>query len=396
MGVRLGRAVWAELIDQMVAQKRRLVEFSEYESDTRPNPPATEEQLRAAEDRLGRSLDPQHRELLSVANGWEHFFISYSLLGTDDIGAGRRWEFGIEQTREWFEYEEWAEEIGAAHDSSQYHLVIENDNGYSGTLYLFVGQAHRLATGAGVPLPNDDTYPDLYTYLRRELDAMVAFADQSELGEYSQPWWGRNLRTDPPTIAEIVAKIDELIRIGDPTPPWPTPLGPILRPGATDAELDTLDRHLGGTLHPEHRALLAASNGLSTPYWRIGDILSADDIRDGTRWREAIARKQIHEERRNSEQLHNYRVSGLPDPEPPASVEDRIQRIPATPFAIAGGDDLYGVDTRDGYVRDLLMDSTVTTGAHRSSAGPVRTHLLASCCDLWWHVGGPAEPEQEP
>ncbi|MEV6767944.1 SMI1/KNR4 family protein [Nocardia sp. NPDC051030] len=392
MGVQLGRAVWAELIEQMVAQKRRLGEFCDYESDTRPNPPATEEQLRAAEDRLGRSLDPQHRELLSLINGWEHFFISYNLLGTDDIGAGRRWEFGIDQTREWFEDEEWAEQIGAAHDPSQYHLVIENDNGYGGTLYLFVGQAQRLATGAGVPLPNEETYPDLYTYLRRELDAMVASADQAELGEYSEPWWGRSLRTDPPTIAEILAKIEELIRIGDPTPPWPAPLGPILRPGASEAELDALDRHLGGTLHPEHRALLAASNGLSTPYWGIGDILSAEDIRDGIRWRDAVARKQIHEERRHLDQVHNYRVSGLCEPERPASVEERIQRIPAVPFAIAGGDDLYGVDTRDGYVRDLLMDSTVTTGAHRSSSGAVRAHLLHSCHSLWWHVGRPTDP----
>lgn len=257
---------------------------------------------------------------------------------------------------------------------------------------MFVGQAQRLATGAGVPLPNEGTYPDLYTYLRRELDTMVLFADQAELGEYSEPWWGRNLRNDPPTIAEIVAKIEELIRIGDPTPPWPTPLGPILRPGVTETELDALDRHLGGALHPEHRALLAVSNGLSTPYWGIGDILSAEEIRDGSRWRDSVGRKQIHEERRYLDQIHSYRAASLPEPESPAAVEERIQRIPAVPFAIAGNDTLYGVDTRDGYVRDLLMDSTVATGAHHTSAGAVRAHLLHSCYRLWFHVGCPSGP----
>ncbi|WP_194818978.1 SMI1/KNR4 family protein [Nocardia sp. XZ_19_385] len=383
MGAAVGQEAWQELIGRMVVQKRRLVEFREYESDTRPNPGASEERLRAAELRLGRPLDPQYRELLAVADGWDYFDLSYSLLGTEDIGAGARWASGLMQADIWFDDEEWAEEVGAPNDPAQYQLVVENDIGYAGNIFLFAGQATRLVTGAAVPLPPEMTYPDLFSFFSAELDSMIAEADQATLGEYSEPWWGRNLRTHPPTLAEIVAKIAELHAIGRPDTPPP------LHPGATDYELALLHRNLGGCLHPEHRELLSVSNGLSTPYHGVGDILSVQEILDGARWRDMLARKQIEDDRCYRDQVLYRRDSDLPDPEPLAPVAERIGYIPAVPFAISGSDP-QGIDTRDGHVRDLLMDVTVSRGAHRTSAGTVRAHLLHACWRIWWEIGCPS------
>lgn len=370
----VGREAWEELIGRMVAQKRRLVEFEEYETDSTPNAGATEEQLVAAEGRLGRPLDPQHRELLSVTDGWHHFTISYSLLGTGDLGVGHRWEFGVEQAEMWFD-DRWAEEIGADNDPSLYHLVVENDNGYSNNLYLFAGAATALATGAALPLPNESSYPDLYSYFLDQLDHMTTGADTATLGRFSEPWSGRNLRTDPPSIREIVAEIGELSMVADPD------AGSALRPGATDAELDALDRFVGGVLHPEHRELLAAANGLSTPYYCLGDVLSTREITDGARWRDMLARKQFEEDWYCRDENLGDRGVG-----PALSVAARITTIPAVPFAISGTDPI-GVDTRDGFVRDLLADVTVSAGPHSSSEGTVRNHLLHACWSLWWRVG---------
>ncbi len=384
MGRELGRAVWEELIGQLVAQKRRLVEFEEYETDSRPNPGASEEQLRAVEDRLGYSLDPQYRELLSVADGWHHFFITYSLLGTDDIGVGPRWETGVELAEMWFD-DRWADDVGAANDPTQYQLVVENDNDYSGNVYLFVGQARAMATGTAVPLPNDESrHQDLYSYFLAELDMMTTFADRATLGRHSEPWWGRNLRTDPPSIGEIVAKIGELMAIGDPG------AAPALRAGATDAELDELDRHLGGGLHPAHRELLRASNGLSTPiFYCVGDVLSTREIIGGARWRDMLVDRQVYEDRQHEAQVSNHRAAGLPEPETPAPVAERVTSISATPFAVSG-DRPYGIGTSDGLVRDLLTACADPDGLDRSAEGTVRDYLLHACSRLWWHVGQPA------
>ncbi|RDI65109.1 SMI1/KNR4 family protein [Nocardia pseudobrasiliensis] len=366
MGEPLGREAWQELVGCMVEQKRRLRIYDEYESDTAPNPGATEARLRAAEARLGRPLDPQYRELLSVADGWQDFHITYTLLGTDEIGRGLRWESGLANAEIWFD------------DPARYQLVIENDNGYLGTIFLDGGSV--------VSLPPDETYPDLYTYFLHELESMTVTADQAILGDYSEPWWGRSLRGDPPTIAEIVAKVVELTQIVEPTRPSP------LRPGAAPAELSALDRDLGGALDPEHRELLAVSNGLSTPTWGLGDVLSSVEIRDGARWREALVQRQFEEDRSHRERLSSHRSCLLPDPEEPAPVLQRIGLIPAVPFAVTPVA-LYGVDVRDGRVRDLLRDPSIARpGDSRSSEGTVREHLLRGCWHLWWDLGHPAGP----
>ncbi|MEV6279669.1 SMI1/KNR4 family protein [Nocardia sp. NPDC051832] len=367
MGVQ-GRAVWEALIGDLVAQKRRLVSFRSYESDTMPNPGATEEQLCAAESRLGRPLDPQYRELLSVADGWDHFWISYSLLGTADICSGPRWEAGLMQAGIWFEENDWVDEIGAPNDPASFQLVVENDNGYSGNVFLFVGAAPELPAGAAVPLPPEMAHPDLYTYFRAELAGATAEADQLALGEYSEPWRGRNIREDPPSMAEIVAKIAELIRLGNPGGPAP------LRGGATASELDALDRELPGGLDPEHRELLWVSDGLSTPHWGLGEVLSVRDLRDGVRWREELARRQIDEDHR--------RALGVAEAAP---LGERVGHLPAVPFAVSPST-FYGVDSADGCVRDLLHDGDYYAkyGTRPLLGRTVREHLLKGCWDLWW------------
>ncbi|WP_280397245.1 SMI1/KNR4 family protein [Nocardia carnea] len=180
MGTPVGREAWQDLIQRFVAQRRRLLAACENEEATSPNPGATESQLLMAERRLGRPLDPQYRELLSVADGWDYFYLFFSLLGTAELGAGSRWESASESAEIWFEDAEWGEEIGGPDDGSVYQPLVVSDNGYSSTAFLLAGAADRLPAGAVIPLPPESTYPDLYSYLANELDEIIRHATYTD------------------------------------------------------------------------------------------------------------------------------------------------------------------------------------------------------------------------
>ena len=56
-----------------------------------PNPPASEEQVRAVEKQLGVEVDPDLADFLRTANGWSAFCHCFDLFGSDDFGSGPRW-----------------------------------------------------------------------------------------------------------------------------------------------------------------------------------------------------------------------------------------------------------------------------------------------------------------
>lgn len=59
-----------ELINGFVTEMRRRASVDADFALTVPNPGASEADLEAAEHRLGHRLDPDHRALLQVADGW--------------------------------------------------------------------------------------------------------------------------------------------------------------------------------------------------------------------------------------------------------------------------------------------------------------------------------------
>src|SRR5690606_14291605 len=88
---------WDALIGHAYLARNKLVDIAPHVyAPTVPNLHATPEQLATAEDRLGHPLDPLLRALLGDANGWPQFPWDTDWLGTDDIGQGRRWQFGLE------------------------------------------------------------------------------------------------------------------------------------------------------------------------------------------------------------------------------------------------------------------------------------------------------------
>ncbi|MCP2166582.1 SMI1/KNR4 family protein [Goodfellowiella coeruleoviolacea] len=83
---------WPDLIAEMGLLRRRVHEVNDIHPFTIPHFAATQNQIVAAERRLGDALDPQHRDFLSYANGWPEFYLGSTLLSTEQLGQGQTWE----------------------------------------------------------------------------------------------------------------------------------------------------------------------------------------------------------------------------------------------------------------------------------------------------------------
>ncbi|WP_194819882.1 hypothetical protein [Nocardia sp. XZ_19_385] len=259
MGEPVGLAAWQELIDRFIEQRERYAPTGGGPF-TFPNPGAEEAQLRAAEARLGDALDPQHRELLSVANGWDRYLGTSGLLGTDDLGAGPRWAGGLDEADRWFRQSRTGAELGVANEPAAFRMIGDHEPGNSGSsIYLYVGDEPAVATGTTVGLPEKLPYPDLYSYLRTQLTGLHAAVPGPAL------WSG--------PIAETVAALaavpaDVLVdTIADTLEPW-------WRRG-------TCAKALTGRMSPSRAArlfeLLRANPSRSGPAGAILELLVATD-----------------------------------------------------------------------------------------------------------------------
>lgn len=71
-------------------------------SGTTPPAGATTEALAAAETRLQRPLNPEHREFLAAADGWPAFNGSLDVLSAEELGQGPVWDMLEDIYRELF------------------------------------------------------------------------------------------------------------------------------------------------------------------------------------------------------------------------------------------------------------------------------------------------------
>ncbi|MBS4101504.1 SMI1/KNR4 family protein [Tsukamurella paurometabola] len=357
MNTDVGVARWRELIDAFLVQRERLVRIHPalYEM-SRPNPGATEEQLVAAEERLGHAIPAQNRQFLTVANGWKDWNQSSALLSSDEIGAGvlSAEEFAVMiegDPREWHGYDEWIQ-------------IAASDAGYWST-YLLCRDSQGEAAGTVVPWPHADRFHESFEqYLVDELASLTEWLDGEELGPHGR-YWGRDLRVDPPTMRDIVERLAALRAELAQLQGWPIPEPP--NPGAAPSDLEALEGRLGRTLHPEHREFLEIADGVpGHPHY-----LSAAEIISGEPWTRALAERDRHNWPAPSIQSagetpwHNLTFAA-----------EFAERAGVTPFAtqvmVA-----YGVDPEDGLVRAVVDDTKYMGTSGVSSRGTVREHLLS-------------------
>ncbi|MFC9980410.1 SMI1/KNR4 family protein [Gordonia sp. NPDC127522] len=384
------REQWQHLLAEFHGLARRYAEVTDWYEVTTPRPGASDGEIRSAEQRLGRQLHPDHRMLLSVCNGWDHLSLFHHIVGTDDIDDGLIWQHSME-TLEVFTHDSsggFAESLGVEDSWDDCVPVIHDDNGYAGHVYMFTEDRRGRRAGNVFSLGDESgVSPDLFTRLASDLVHDRDHVEQTELGEWSEAWGGRDIRQDPPSAAEILDRISELsARVSLP--------GPRRRTGASPAELDRLEAQISRPLSPEHRALLATTNGVEFPDFRR--VLSVAEIADTLAWNHQVAKAVASEQdsidaiTRSMEE--HYRTHSTPAdqrlPKAPA-VATRVGVIPHIPFGFSlyprpGKHDVYGVDTRDGFVRNLIRDGQVAaTGAYEGAPTGVDDFLLRVCATAW-------------
>ncbi|MET9328927.1 SMI1/KNR4 family protein [Tsukamurella sp. NPDC003166] len=341
MNTDVGVARWRRLIDAFLVQRERLVRIHPdlYEM-TLPNPGATEEQLLAAEERLGFRIPSQYREFLTVANGWSEWNQDTALLSCDQIGHGTISEsegLGIRLADgdvlvDWRTDDDWVRIADSDGTSSETFVLHRDSQGYRAGQLMMTPHGHRF----------HDSFDD---YLVDQLAALTEWLDGEELGPRGR-YWGRDLRLDPPTTREIVERLAALRAEFAQLRAVSVPESP--NPPAAPSDIEVLERELGRALHPEHRELLEVADG-----WPGNPrILSVAEIRSGERWAEAFEARDRHNDWQAAEFA---RVGSTTWRKPPPSAE-AAARASVVPFAtqvIAA----YGVDIEDGFVRDAIDDA---------------------------------------
>ena len=78
------------VIAHLVKQKIAEVDVEGLWENTLPEVASTEEQLLALESELQHSLDPEHRQFLLHADGWQAFMQRVDILGATDLVGGNR------------------------------------------------------------------------------------------------------------------------------------------------------------------------------------------------------------------------------------------------------------------------------------------------------------------
>ncbi len=168
---------WQALIDEQVELHNQLVELGYYDDATEVGPPATEEQIAAAEARLDARLDPEYRSFLTVANGWRQQQDFWNLMGTEELGIGAIYDGpGPPETRTrsiapWtgiIEARDAAWAIGTAIEKRppelsdwKYLIPIGVTDGLGGDLYMIGAPLDQAPTD---PNPIYDTMYNLHSY----------------------------------------------------------------------------------------------------------------------------------------------------------------------------------------------------------------------------------------
>ncbi|AUN39747.1 SMI1/KNR4 family protein [Tsukamurella tyrosinosolvens] len=380
MNTDVGVARWRELIDAIRVQKERLVRADPdlYEM-SQPNPGATEEQLLAAEERLGYRIPAQYREFLTVANGWNGWGgISGRLLGSDAMSGGSGFEVSIRQADntvlEWETDADWVR----IEDDPLTMVLHRDSQGYP------VGSVLR-------PVYGDRVYGTFEEYVTEHLAELTAWADRASLGPHGAAW-GRDLREAEPTLEEIVRRLVDaqldLAMLERRVEAFVPPGAP-----ATAEQVVEVERVIGRSLHPEHRKLLLLMNGWpGIPY-----ILSTAEIINGERWRATLAEQDRFDADHRRTRNAAYAAAGIPIPEDPLAASARAASIDVVPFA-AWAICTFGVDPDDGFVRWVPLDTKYAEDPHGTStrsAGTVREYLLSEIDQLHDRIEGRKRAQQQ-
>lgn len=161
---------WKTLIGQ-IEDQAAIYAIHTGEEPLRHRPGASEEQIVAAEERLGFVFDPCYREFLTYSNGWDGFTHGeqnqYSL---EDLGVTARWADNKAGADEWADID--LSDIAPDSPPWDSHLLIAASHlVFSVTL---CPPANGTANGRIITIDGDvKAFDDFYVYLQEVLGMWI-------------------------------------------------------------------------------------------------------------------------------------------------------------------------------------------------------------------------------
>ncbi|MFI7000450.1 SMI1/KNR4 family protein [Nocardia sp. NPDC050175] len=131
-----------------------------------PNPPATDADIAAAEQRLGVFFDEAYRELLRTCDGWPVFGSSH-FYGTGDLGVGELWVTTTDAIAEYFASEGRA--ATKAPDGHAFVLIAHSNASSRFIVAAFPTSAREPSSRCYDCQSGEDTpFDDIYAWAERE------------------------------------------------------------------------------------------------------------------------------------------------------------------------------------------------------------------------------------
>ncbi|MEQ8156864.1 MAG: SMI1/KNR4 family protein [Clostridiaceae bacterium] len=159
-----------EKIDEILKVREEYIDLEPISvlKNYKPNPPASEQELIKAENKLGFKINSQYKEFLKIMNGFDNFQYVTDLFGTTDFNGSEKYKAAIESlnlTKRIFEEEEIPLEINI-----EDALLIGADENGNLVVIMKVGsnlEDKVFCIGNG---GIDNEYDDFYQYLNDQVE----------------------------------------------------------------------------------------------------------------------------------------------------------------------------------------------------------------------------------
>ncbi|WP_405160973.1 SMI1/KNR4 family protein [Nocardia sp. NBC_01499] len=176
---------WSQLVATLAQlQERAATLRAEPWRSAPPNPPATDADISASEQRLGVLFDDAYRDLLRTCNGWPVFGSSH-LYGTNDLAVSDLWGINNDAIAEYFASE--GRDATKAPDGHRFVLIAHDNSTSRFVVAAFPTSTREQSSRCYDCQSGEDTpFDDIYAWAQFESRGITIGLDEA-IAEVAEP-----------------------------------------------------------------------------------------------------------------------------------------------------------------------------------------------------------------
>ncbi|WP_405166624.1 SMI1/KNR4 family protein [Nocardia sp. NBC_01499] len=176
---------WSQLVAALAPlQERAATLRAESWRSAPPNPPATDADISAAEQRLGVLFDDAYRDLLRTCDGWPVFGNS-QLYGTHDLGVSDDWAINKDAIEEYFASQ--GRDATTAPEGHRFVLIAHDNSSSRFVVAAFPSSTREQSSRCYDCQSGEDTpFDDIYAWAQFESRAITTSLDEA-IAEVAEP-----------------------------------------------------------------------------------------------------------------------------------------------------------------------------------------------------------------